>query len=73
MYLHISRGIYYGSYKRPTQSVWNIGVVIFILTMAIGFLGRVKEKSSPKGFVKVKYKAIKLGRRVYSTSRPVKE
>jgi ubiquinol-cytochrome c reductase cytochrome b subunit len=39
IYLHISRGIYYGSYKRPRTQVWNIGVVIFLLTMAIGFLG----------------------------------
>lgn len=39
IYLHISRGLYYGSYKRPRNKVWIIGVVIFLLTMAIGFIG----------------------------------
>nr|AFI23563.1 cytochrome b [Stephanitis mendica] len=39
LYLHIGRGIYYGSYK--FMEVWNIGVVIFITTMATAFLGYV--------------------------------
>nr|YP_009488377.1 cytochrome b [Tingis cardui]AWD31637.1 cytochrome b [Tingis cardui] len=39
MYLHIGRGVYYGSYK--LLEVWNIGVVIFIITMATAFLGYV--------------------------------
>ena len=39
IYLHIARGIYYGSYKRPRNQVWIVGVVIFLLTMAIGFIG----------------------------------
>lgn len=40
MYFHIARGIYYGSYKEPRNMVWNIGVVIFLLTMGTAFLGK---------------------------------
>nr|YP_009488351.1 cytochrome b [Dictyla platyoma]AWD31610.1 cytochrome b [Dictyla platyoma] len=39
LYLHIGRGMYYGSYK--LIETWNIGVVIFIMTMATAFLGYV--------------------------------
>nr|YP_010563149.1 cytochrome b [Stephanitis chinensis]UYX61155.1 cytochrome b [Stephanitis chinensis] len=39
MYLHMGRGIYYGSYK--FMEVWNVGVIIFIMTMATAFLGYV--------------------------------
>lgn len=35
VYLHIGRGIYYGSYRAPRTLVWVIGTVIFILMMAI--------------------------------------
>ncbi len=35
VYLHIGRGLYYGSYKAPRTLVWTIGTVIFILMMAI--------------------------------------
>ena len=41
VYLHIGRGIYYGSYKTPRTLVWTIGTVIFILMMATAFLGYV--------------------------------
>lgn len=41
VYLHIGRGLYYGSYKSPRVLVWSIGVVILILMMAIAFLGYV--------------------------------
>ena len=41
VYLHIGRGIYYGSYRSPRTLVWAIGTVILILMMAIGFLGYV--------------------------------
>nr|UFP91253.1 cytochrome b [Leptogium corticola] len=34
VYLHISRGLYYGSYKAPRTLVWTIGTVILILMMA---------------------------------------
>lgn len=45
VYLHIGRGLYYGSYKAPRTLVWTIGTVIFILMMATAFLG---YKRSPK-------------------------
>lgn len=39
VYLHIGRGMYYGSYRAPRTLVWTIGTVIFILMMATAFLG----------------------------------
>lgn len=39
VYLHIGRGMYYGSYKAPRTLVWVIGTIILILMMAIGLLG----------------------------------
>jgi len=41
VYLHIGRGLYYGSYKAPRILVWVIGTIIFILMMATAFLGYV--------------------------------
>ncbi|MFZ3179161.1 MAG: cytochrome b N-terminal domain-containing protein, partial [Methylocystis silviterrae] len=41
VYLHIFRGMYYGSYKDPREVLWILGVVIFMLMMATGFLGYV--------------------------------
>ena len=41
VYLHIGRGLYYGSYKNPRTLVWTIGTTIFILMMATAFLGYV--------------------------------
>jgi len=41
VYLHVARGIYYGSFKSPRVLVWSIGCIILILLMAIGFLGYV--------------------------------
>lgn len=41
VYLHIGRGLYYGSYRAPRTLVWTIGTVIFILMMATAFLGYV--------------------------------
>lgn len=39
VYLHIARGLYYGSYKSPRVLHWSIGVIILVLMMAIAFLG----------------------------------
>lgn len=47
VYLHIGRGLYYGSYKAPRTLTWIIGTVMLVLMMAIGFLGYV---DSPKWF-----------------------
>jgi ubiquinol-cytochrome c reductase cytochrome b subunit len=41
VYLHIGRGLYYGSYRAPRTLVWTIGTVIFITMMATAFLGYV--------------------------------
>ncbi|MCV6574148.1 MAG: cytochrome b/b6 [Cohaesibacter sp.] len=41
VYIHIMRGLYYGSYKEPREVVWILGVVIFLLMMATGFMGYV--------------------------------
>nr|AMA06817.1 cytochrome b [Sipunculus nudus] len=39
LYLHMGRGIYYGSYLY--LETWNIGVILFFLTMATAFVGYV--------------------------------
>jgi ubiquinol-cytochrome c reductase cytochrome b/c1 subunit len=41
VYIHIFRGMYYGSYKRPRELLWILGVVIFLLMMATAFMGYV--------------------------------
>lgn len=41
VYLHIARSLYMGSYVYPRIKLFNIGVIIYILMMAIGFLGYV--------------------------------
>jgi ubiquinol-cytochrome c reductase cytochrome b subunit len=41
VYLHIGRGLYYGSYKAPRTLTWTIGTIILIAMMATGFLGYV--------------------------------
>jgi len=39
VYIHIFRGMYYGSYKAPREVLWILGVIIYLLMMATGFLG----------------------------------
>jgi len=39
VYIHIFRGLYYGSYKAPREVLWILGVLIFLVMMATGFLG----------------------------------
>jgi ubiquinol-cytochrome c reductase cytochrome b subunit len=41
VYIHIWRGLYYGSYKAPRELLWMLGVVIFLLMMATAFMGYV--------------------------------
>jgi len=41
VYLHIMRGLYYGSYKAPRELLWILGVIIFLLMMATAFMGYV--------------------------------
>lgn len=39
VYLHIGRGLYYGSYRAPRTLAWILGAIILILMMGTGFLG----------------------------------
>lgn len=41
VYLHIARGLFYGSYKNPRELLWFIGIFIFIMMMATAFMGYV--------------------------------
>ena len=41
VFIHIWRGMYYGSYKAPRELLWILGVVIFLLMMATAFMGYV--------------------------------
>lgn len=41
VYIHMFRGLYYGSYKAPREMIWILGVVIYILMMATAFFGYV--------------------------------
>ena len=41
VYIHIGRGLYYGSYMQPRGLVWSLGVIILILMMATAFMGYV--------------------------------
>lgn len=41
VYMHIGRGLYYGSYTKPRQLLWSVGVIILILMMATAFIGYV--------------------------------
>ncbi len=41
VYIHMFRGLYYGSYKAPREVLWILGVIIFLLMMATAFMGYV--------------------------------
>ncbi len=41
VYIHVFRGLYYGSYKAPRELLWMLGVVILFLMMATAFMGYV--------------------------------
>jgi ubiquinol-cytochrome c reductase cytochrome b/c1 subunit len=40
-YIHIFRGLYFGSYKEPRELLWILGVVILLCMMATAFMGYV--------------------------------
>ncbi|MEC9342401.1 MAG: cytochrome b N-terminal domain-containing protein [Pseudomonadota bacterium] len=40
-YIHMFRGLYYGSYKAPREILWILGVIIYLLMMAAAFMGYV--------------------------------
>jgi len=41
VYIHIFRGLYYGSYKAPREMLWWIGILILLAMMATAFMGYV--------------------------------
>jgi ubiquinol-cytochrome c reductase cytochrome b/c1 subunit len=41
VYIHMFRGMFFGSYKAPREVLWMIGVLIFLLMMATAFMGYV--------------------------------
>ncbi len=41
VYIHMARGLYYGSYKAPREVLWLLGCVIYLLMMATAFMGYV--------------------------------
>ena len=41
VYIHVFRGLYYGSYKAPREILWMLGVIILLLMMATAFMGYV--------------------------------
>ncbi len=41
VYVHIFRGLYFGSYKAPRELIWMLGLVIYLLMMATAFMGYV--------------------------------
>ncbi|HEX9791260.1 MAG TPA: cytochrome b/b6 [Kiloniellales bacterium] len=41
VYIHLFRGLYYGSYKAPRELLWMIGVALLLLMMATAFMGYV--------------------------------
>lgn len=64
VYLHIGRGIYYGSYRAPRTLTWAIGTIIFIALVVTAFLG---YQDSPKWFnISIYGVVIFFGVTVYS-------
>ena len=39
VYIHLFRGLYYGSYKAPREIIWILGVLILLVMMATAFMG----------------------------------
>lgn len=74
VYLHISRGLYYGSYRSPRIGVWVIGTIIFFLMMGTAFLGKYHCPKWSKIYIKRKISKDnnilfnKIQRRYYLTN-----
>jgi quinol-cytochrome oxidoreductase complex cytochrome b subunit len=41
LYIHMFRGLYFGSYKSPREVIWILGVLLFVLTVTTAFMGYV--------------------------------
>jgi len=50
VYIHIFRGLYYGSYKKPRELLWVLGIIIFLLMMATAFMGYTLPWSQMSGW-----------------------
>jgi len=50
VYIHIFRGMYYGSYKNPRELLWLLGILIFVLMMATAFMGYTLPWSQMSGW-----------------------
>jgi len=50
VYIHIFRGLYYGSYKNPRELIWISGVIIMLLMMATSFMGYALPWSQMSGW-----------------------
>lgn len=50
VYIHIFRGMYYGSFKQPRELLWILGVTIFLLMMATAFMGYTLPWSQMSGW-----------------------
>lgn len=50
VYIHMFRGMYYGSYKKPRELLWILGVLIFLLMMATAFMGYTLPWSQMAGW-----------------------
>ena len=50
VYIHIFRGLFYGSYKKPRELVWIFGVVMMLLMMATAFMGYALPWSQMSGW-----------------------
>lgn len=42
VYIHIGKGLFYGSYRKPRTTLWIVGVLIFFIMMATAFIGYVQ-------------------------------
>ena len=69
VYLHVGRGIYYGSYRAPRTLVWAIGTVILIAMMGTGFLGYLTIAQNDYNNNKITTITTFNNKRYYSTSR----
>ena len=50
VYIHIARGLYYGSYRAPRELLWMFGVLLFLLMMATAFMGYALPWSQMSGW-----------------------
>lgn len=76
VYMHMARGIYYGSYRKLRVALWTIGVIIFLVMIITAFLGY--KNNSPKSFIynkcnNIKYPINKKNIRFIHTNRHIKD